>query len=799
MADMHDVIHKRKMLVLLDAHAIIHRAYHALPDFSTSAGEPSGGLYGVSAMLMNIVKELHPDYIVACYDLPEPTFRHDAYDGYKAGRAKTDDALVSQIIRSRDIFAVFGIPVYEAVGFEADDVLGTLTTQVRKAYPDIDVVIASGDMDTLQLVEDDHVRVYTLKKGLNDTIMYNEDAVHARFGFGPSLLPDYKGLRGDPSDNIIGIAGIGEKTATTLIATFGSIEDIYTCLKKEGEEPLRKAGLSPRVVKLLTDGEDEALFSKTLATIRRDAPVSFVLPESTWREALDTSRVEELFHMLEFRSLIPRFRALLGTEGDVTNDDKSGGAPSDEGAPPDPAHIRETAIALWLLASDTTNPTLDDIYAYVGTRDFSRARARIMDDLEADGLLSVWRDIEMPIVPIIAEAEHRGIRIDKPFLEELSVVYHARLDDMAKDIYALAGQEFNINSPKQLGEILFDVLGLTVKGLKKTAGGARSTRESELEKLKDAHPIIENMLAYRELQKLVSTYIDTLPALADVDSRVHTHLDQTGTTTGRFSSSGPNLQNIPTQGEGIIIRDAFVAPEGTLLCAFDYSQIEMRVLAALSGDETLVSAFNEGYDIHTAVAEHVFGVAPHEVTKDMRRKAKVINFGIVYGMGVQALRATMGGTLAEARMFYDHYFERFPRVGEYFDTVKQGAARDGFTTTMFGRKRRLVDIRSHIPYIRAAAERQAMNAPIQGTAADIIKIAMKKVDDAIHEAGYETRARLLLQVHDELLFEVDMDSVNEVIPLIKQAMEHAVELPVPLVVNASKGTRWGKMEVVAND
>ena len=782
---------KRKTLVLLDAHAIIHRAYHALPDFATASGEPSGGLYGVSAMLMNIVKELRPDYIVACYDLPEPTFRHDAYEGYKAGRAKTDEALVSQIIRSRDVFGAFGIPIYEAPGFEADDILGTIVADVMKRYPDVDVVIASGDMDTLQLVEGNRVRVYTLRKGVNDTVTYDEDAVRERFGFGPAHLPDYKGLRGDPSDNIIGITGIGEKTATTLVGTFGTIENMYARLKKDGEEPFRAAGMTARIVKLIADGQEEALFSKTLATIRTDAPITFVLPENTWRDALDVAQVESLFHALEFRSLIPRFRALVG-DGGVNEEGCA--APSAEGAAPYPVFVRETAIALWLIASDTTNPSLEDIYAYAGTRDFAKARAMILADVEKEGLGSVYRDIELPIVPIIAAAQERGMLIDTEYLVKLSADYHVRLDAIAAEIYDDAGRAFNINSPKQLGEVLFDEMSLTTKGLKKTAGGARSKRESELEKLRDVHPIVSKIFAYRELQKLLSTYIDTLPELVDVHGRVHTTLDQTGTTTGRFSSSAPNLQNIPTQGEGIAVRDAFIASEGSVLLAFDYSQIEMRILAVLSGDETLITAFQEGYDIHASVASGVFGVPRDGVTKDMRRKAKIINFGIVYGMGVQALRANLGGSLAEARMFYDHYFERFPKVGAYFDEVKHNATKNGCTTTFFGRKRRLADIRSTIPYIKASAERQAMNAPIQGTAADVIKIAMKKADDVIVASGKRNEIVLLLQVHDELVYEVSADTVAEATCHIKDAMEGVVDFPVPLAVNVSQGIRWGSMK-----
>ncbi len=781
-----------KTLILLDAHAIIHRAYHALPGFASSTGEPTGATYGLSTMIMKIIKDLKPDYIVGCFDLPQPTFRHEAYAAYKQGRAKAEDDLVHQIKRSRDVFAALSIPAYELAGFEADDLLATIVEKMKNEK-DLRIIIASGDMDTLQLVDDDRVLVYTLKKGINDTILYDEKAVVARFGFVPKLLPDYKGLRGDPSDNIIGIHGIGEKTATTLITKFGTIESIYKKLKKDSKEDyqaFREAGITPRIIKLLEEGEEEALFSKTLATVRRDAPFEFLLPPKVWRESFEPAQAEKLFAELEFRALRDRLHGLIGVdrpaalfvEGAVKED------------PIDPTEFKHAQIALWLLNSDLTTPSLEDMLYYTKKKTFTEAFADLEAEIGKQGLGGVYRDIEIPIIPIIEEAQNYGVLVDTKHLKKLSVKYHKTLDEITARIYVHAGGEFNMNSPKQLGEVLFDKMGLATKGLKKTEGGARSTRESELIKLKGVHPIIEDILLYRELQKLLSTYIDNLPHSIGEDGRLHTTLNQAGTTTGRMSSSNPNLQNIPVRGDmGMAIRSAFVAKEGSTLLACDYSQIEMRVLAALSKDEHLLEIFKNGADVHTSVASRVFKVPEKDVTAEMRRRAKVINFGIVYGMGVNALKDNLGSTRAEAQEFYDNYFISFPKIAAYFEEVKSHAKRDGFTTTYFGRRRSFAGIKSAIPFIRASAERMAMNAPLQGTAADIIKIAMKKAHDGLAEAGLLKKAHLLLQIHDELLFEVEEGVVKKAREIVEHAMEHAVEFPVPITVSVYEGTRWGGM------
>ncbi len=781
---------KNKKLVLFDAHAILHRAYHALPDFTSSTGQPTGGLYGLATMLMKIIAELNPDYMAACYDRAEATFRKEAYDAYKGQRKKTDEALIAQMDKSREIFSAFNIPIYDKAGFEADDIIGTIAEQAKK-IPGVEIIIASGDMDTMQLIDGKRVQVYTLKKGISDTILYNESEVESRFGFGPEFLPDYKGLRGDPSDNIIGVPGVGEKTATDLIINFGTIEKIYNQLKKD-EAVFKKAGIKERMIEILKNNEDEALFSKMLATIRRDVPITFDLPGSHWTENCDLKKVEKTFSLFEFRSLIPRARNLLPNFADSADDQIE---PTPLVPQYDPLQVKRVGIALWLIDSSKTTPTIDDILDYADTKDLSLAEKLILKQLKDLGLEKIYTDIELPLIPIIDKAEKRGILIDRKYLADLSKEYHLLLSKLEKKIYTEAGREFNINSPKQLGEILFDELKISVKGLKKTAGGARSTKESELLKMKDEHPIIPPILEYREYQKLLSTYIDNIPKMTDEEDRLHTSLNQAGTTTGRMSSSNPNLQNIPVrEGSGERIRKAFIADKGHRLVSFDYSQMEMRILAEMSGDEDLIKIFKEEKDIHTAVAARVFNVSDSEVTKDMRRQAKVLNFGIVYGMGVNALKMNLNTTREEAQKFYDNYFATFPKIREYFDNVISGAYKIGYTETLFGRRRYFPELKSRLPFIRASAERMAMNAPIQGSGADFVKLAIIKVNDELKKIKMLDRVHLLLQIHDELIFEIEKGVVEEVSPVIKKAMEKVSQMKVPLTVNWGAGDRWGELD-----
>lgn len=787
----------KETLVLLDAHAILHRAYHALPDFASPSGEPTGALYGVVAMLLKIVEELKPDYIAACYDLPEPTYRHEAYKDYKAGRKKTDDELVKQIIRSRDIFAVFGIRIYEKAGFEADDILGTIAHQL-KDEKDLTVVIASGDMDTLQCVDKKRVQVYTLKKGIKDTIMYDEKAVKERFGFGPKLVPDYKGLRGDPSDNIPGIVGIGEKTATELITQFGGIEDIYKKLKKS-EDKFLEAGIKPRIVNLLKENEEEAIFSKMLATIRTDAPTVFEKPEKTWREKLDSDEILNLFSELGFRTLANRVKNLLDVEEEISLDQKASGIKDEE--------VQKAAILLWLLESDRTNASYEDIVdygrSYFQLTDFAEITKRLEEETKKAGVYSVFEDIEEPLLKVLKEVNDTGVILDKKYLKKLSTKLHKELSALETEIWTQAGVEFNINSPKQMGEILYDTLGLKPKNAKKTASGQRSTRESELEKMKDEHPIIPNILRYRELQKLLSTYIDNLPEMVSDDGRLRTTFIQTGAATGRMACQNPNLQNIPIRTEeGRLVRGAFIAGEGNKLVAIDYSQIELRIAAILSGDEKLIEIFKNGEDVHAGVAARVFGVPQSEVTSDMRRKAKVINFGILYGMGVNALKGNLGedATRAEAQEFLNAYFNTFTRLAEYLEETKAFARTHGYTETMFGRRRQFAGITSGAPFIRAAAERMAINAPVQGTAADIMRIAMVDIANYLKKKKYGDDVQMLLQVHDELIFEIKEGLLNEVVPELERIMEEVLkekgkdDHDVPLLADVKVGPDWLNME-----
>jgi len=786
----------KKTLILLDSHAIIHRAYHALPDFASSAGIPTGALYGLSTMLLRMIELFKPDYIVACYDLPKPTYRHEAYDAYKAGRKKTDEALVEQIKKSREIFKAFSIPCYDLEGFEADDILGTIVERLKERG-DVDIVIASGDMDTMQLIKGDKVRVFTLKKGIKDTITYTEKDVVERFGFKPAQLCDYKGLRGDPSDNIVGIAGIGEKTATALIKEFGTIEKMYEALENDESARFKKAGISPRMLDLIKNNQEEALFSKMLATIRRDAPIEFDLPKKTWRETISKSDVRATFSEFDFRSLMGRVDTVLGDGNKAEENTTEKKQNIDEN------DKQKVLIALWLLNSSLSNPTLPDIYNFAKTDEYEKAKKIILDEIPKKNLLRVYEGVELPILPIVSAMKERGIKIDAKYLKNLGEEYHKKVGDIEKKIFKLAGHEFNVASPKQLGVVLYEELGLSVKGQKKTPTGAKSTKESELEKFRDAHPVISLILEHRELSKLLSTYIDTIPTLLDANSRLHSTFVQTGTTTGRIASIDPNLQNIPIKTElGRNIRKAFIVNEGYVLGAFDYSQIELRIAAMLSGDEKLIEIFKNGEDVHKSVASRVFGIPFDEVDKEMRRKAKAINFGILYGMGVNALKENTGGTRAEAQEFYDHYFQTFIKLAKYLDGVKASAARLGYTTTMYGRRRYFEGFKSSLPFIRASAERMAINAPIQGTQADIVKIAMAKIDEYLKKEKLDDKVFLLLQIHDELVYEMEEGVAEDVAKKIKKIMEGVMDdmetLGVPVVANASLGKSWGELESITN-
>lgn len=791
-----------KRLVLLDSHAILHRAFHAIPDFTTSQGEPTGALYGLTTMLLKTIDELSPDYLIAARDLPGGTFRHNLFEEYKGTRAEADDGLIEQLKKAPEIFEAFGIPVYSEPGFEADDMIGTIVKKLEK-NADIEIIIATGDLDTLQLVHGKKVQVFTLRQGITDTILYDEDRVRERFGFGPEHVADYKGLRGDPSDNIKGIKGIGEKTAEALITEFGSIEDIYAALKEDPEE-FERAGIKKRMVELLKAGEKDAKFSKELATIHCDAPIAFALPEKEWKITDHLSTIEKMCDRYEFRSIKERLRR-IGAGSAPTEGDEEVIEPAPSVADVDAEALRQTSLALWLLNSDITNPSLEEILQYAQTNDFEKAREYIFTKLNEIGRLrEVYDAIEKPLVPVVQRMNATGVCIDKGVLQALAKEYRRELGDIAGRIFQHAGREFNINSPRQLATVLFDELKIGNGGkTKKTATGARTTKEEELAKLADVHPIIGDILQYRELAKLLSTYVEKMTELVQPDGRLRAEFLQTGTTTGRMGCQNPNLQNIPIRTEyGRRIRGAFTAPEGKALLALDYSQIELRLAAGLSGDEKLLEVFRTNGDIHASVAAHVFNVPSELVDREMRRRAKVINFGILYGMGVSALRTSLGEGVSreEASVFLDNYFASYPKLAKWVEFTKRDAALKGYTETIFGRRRYLPGFKSVLPQLRAQAERFAVNAPIQGTQADIIKLAMVRADELIEQRGWRGKVELILQVHDELVYEVPHAIAHEVAAEIRRVMESVAPKEqlcnVPILAEASLGANWNEMEKI---
>ena len=750
---------KLKTVVLLDAHAILHRGYHAMQGFATRDGRPTGALYGFITMVLKIYEEIKPDYVAACFDLPKPTFRHTSYDGYKAGRTKTDDALVEQIIESYKLCDALAIPYYKCEGFEADDLLGTIAEQIKKDK-NYRVVIASGDMDTLQLVDGEKVTVFTLKKG-NEGVFYTEKKVFERFGFGPELIPDYKGLAGDTSDNIIGISGIGDKTATELIKKYGSIEKMYKAIKKNAQA-LVEEGFKERMVKLLEEGEEEALFSKTLATIRRDAPVVYVEPEKEWLESLDIEKYQAMCDLYEFRSLRNRLHTMK-QNGHVVVEEHL-----EEEELVSEEEMEELRVMVHLLHSEMTNASFLDIQNVTAKKTKEEIKSFLEEELKKEKLWDLFITVEKPLLPLVKEMGENGITLDKNKLAKMSEELHARVNIIEKKIHELAGVEFNVASPKQMGEVLY-------------------------EKIKDEHAIIPLILEYRELAKLLSTYIDALPTFVKEDGRIHAHFVQTGTGTGRFSCEDPNLQNLPVKSElGQKVREAFIAAPGKVLLSCDYAQIDLRAAAILSNDKNLVEIFEKGIDAHTGTAARVFGVSEKDVTPDMRRKAKTINFGILYGMGVTALKEGMGVERKEAQEFYDQYKKTFSRLMDYLEEVKAFAWKCGYTETLLGRRREVPLLKSPLPFLRAQGERIAINAPIQGTSADVIKLATLDANEYIEKAGLKDKVKLVLQIHDELVFEMDKeigeDVADELVIVLEKVLSKRNLTNLPVRVSRSLGS-----------
>jgi len=921
----------RETLLLVDGHNLVYRAFHAMPALSNSRGEMTNAAYGFTSMLFKALNDHHPDYAIAAFDPPGRTFRHAEFAEYKAQRSATPPELLAQFPWVREIVDVLGIPIVEVPTFEADDVIGTLSRKAESQ--DLDVVILTGDLDVLQLVTD-HVRVFASRRGLTDTIVYDLDKVHERYGFEPPLVVDYKALQGDPSDNIPGVPGIGEKTAMSLVREYGPLERILEAVPTMPEGRVRRA---------LETHADQARLSKRTATIAVDMNIDLDLAPARLFH-YDETAVRELFDRLEFRSLLTRLPGRNGAEAAASaqaasHDGSAGGAQAtmtfeapalveanvdvnvvtdahqaaelaqrlrqsggmavrtivDEasrrhdmigvavaalgdrdqtyyipvahadtggdaapavltalgGLLEDPAMAKrgydlkrellawkgrgvdvvgldfDAMLAAYLVNSRLRVPALSvlaqdlvgirmepeesllgsgrnkvtpaevavaDAAAYYGNwiAALEPVRLALEQQLDAQGVRALLTDIEMPLIPILAAMELRGVAVDCDLLQRISAELYERITAIEKELQDVAGYTFNPGSTQQLARLLYDDLGLASGRRTKTG---RSTDADTLEALRGEHAVVDLVLEWRQLTKLKSTYVDALPLLCTADSRIHTSFNQAVATTGRLSSADPNLQNIPVRSEwGQRIRRAFHADRGFRLVSADYSQVELRVLAHMSGETELINAFTRGEDIHRRTAAEVYGVAPEAVTADMRRVAKVVNFGVVYGLSDFGLARDTGMSQEEARVFIQAYFANFPSVTKYLESVRNHAREWGWVETLHGRRRYLADIRAANRQLRFAAERMAVNMPMQGGAADIMKRAMILVDHALRTLAL--RSRILLQVHDELLLESPVEEVEGLIPVLRGAMSSAAELLVPLEVDVKVGDNWGEMTPV---
>lgn len=863
-----------KKMLLIDGNSLLHRAFHALPPLRTSKGVHTNAVYGFLNMLFRILQEENPDYVTVAFDKKGPTFRHDEYAAYKATRPKTPDELIGQFDILKEILKALNINFIEADGFEADDILGTISKKGEQEG--IFSIIVTGDKDALQLVSS-NTNVLLTKKGISEMETYDMEKVKSRYGIRPEAVADMKGLMGDKSDNIPGVPGVGEKTATKLIQEFKTLDNVLKNTDK----------LKGRVKENLEKYAEQAEASKYLATIVRDVPLEFNPDDIAYCEP-DYDKLINLFRDLEFYSLIDRVKipanAIDTKEFDdnvtqnIENTDAlqklvkkinslkniavlvdaerkdlvsytiDGIYISVEGKcyfinhkllkdnssisclkqiledtaiykiTHDGKFIRnvlrqlgidfrcqfDTMLAAYLLESskprydipilvmEYLGKTMSDIPSFDEKTLYLFELKKIMDEKIKDYLMDkLFYEVEIPFSVVLADMEHAGIKVDFAKLQELSERFGKKLATLTEEIYDLAGTEFNINSPKQLGEILFEKLSLPV--IKRTKTGY-STDAEVLEKLRPSHPIIEKILEYRFLMKMKSTYADGLSALVDKKTgRIYTSFNQTVTSTGRISSTEPNLQNIPVKTEeGKHIRGVFTADgPGHILLSGDYSQIELRVLAHMSQDPGLIEAFVSGEDIHRRTASEVFGVAPEEVTPSLRDKAKAVNFGIIYGISDYGLAQNLGISNQEAKEYIDAYFARYPGVRDYIRETIKSAKTLGYVTTLLNRRRYIPDINSRNYHLRSFAERTAVNTPIQGSAADIIKIAMVKVYDNLRQNNL--KAKILLQVHDELILDVPEEELIIVKGILKQHMENAIPLSVPLVVDFKQGFTWEEL------
>ncbi|MBU1031302.1 hypothetical protein KKE03_00020 [Patescibacteria group bacterium] len=716
-----------KRLVLVDGNALLHRAYHAVPPFTTSSGELVNAVYGFSSMILKVIDELHPEYMAIAWDEKGPTFRHQAYTQYKATRGPADEGLLNQYKRVHEIVRAFNIPEFKLKGFEADDLIATLARQAAK----FEIIIVTGDRDIMQLI-DENIKVFMPKKTLSDVGLYGVEEFVLKYGFPPKQLTDYKALAGDASDNIPGVSGIGDVSATKLIHQFGTIEQIY---KSQNLKTLPE-----RLQKLLLEGAESAVMSKKLATLDSNAPIKLNLKDCVVHD-FDKEKIIELFKELEFKSLIGR----------------------------------------------------------VSTESSQLIRSRF----------KITADLDNQVEPILQKMSETGVLVDLKFLDKFGKQLKDKLVKIEKDIYSKVGHQFNLNSPKQLQIVLFDELKLPVVRKIKTG---RSTDEATLMELSSVHPVVPLLLQYRQLFKLVSTYIDALPKYVRDDGRVHSTFNVEGASTGRLSSKDPNLQNIPIKGEaGGEIRKAFVAPKGKILLGADYSQIELRIMAHLADDPGLKQAFEENLDIHVLTTSKIFKVPVEKVTSKQRMVGKTMNFATLYGQGPHALSRQLGISFELAQQYILEYFEQFPKVRAWMEKTLAFGYENGYVETLWGRKRYIPELKADNRMIKSAGERAAVNHPVQGTAADMIKKAMVEIEKELsvvsrqlsdkislkadsEQSERSESCRLILQVHDELLFECDPKKVEEVAKMVKDKMENALKLSVPVIVDLKVGKNWGKMQ-----
>ncbi len=837
-----------KKLLVIDGNSILNRAFYGIRLLTNKDGLYTNAIYGMATIIERHIVNISPDYCAVAFDLKAPTFRHKMYDGYKANRKGMPEELAVQLPYAKECMAAMGCKVISLEGYEADDILGTLSKMAENEG--VETYIVTGDRDSLQLIGD---TTKVLLAKTKETVTFDREHFNAEYGLQPEQFVDVKALMGDSSDNIPGVAGIGEKTALKLIGEFGGLDGLY--------EGLESAALSASVKQKLGDGKEMAYLSQTLARINRDVPLDISLEDCAYNGM--KAELYDLFVKLDFLALIKKFGLQQSAEissatqnenneihkieleeknckelSKILQGKKVALDVSDENvalfdgekryictvdgieellqtvkiATHDAKKlykflathgIREykadfdTMLAAYVLDASMGDFSCEKLtLAFLGktlSEEYSADMAVfelwnvLEDEIGKNGVGELLYDIELPLARILADMEIEGFKIDVEGVTRYGELLSQMADELKSRIYTYAGEEFNIGSPKQLGEVLFEKMMLPAS--KKTKTGY-STDADVLQKLIPYHPIIEDILDYRQVTKLKSTYADGLAKAADKEGRVHGLFNQTGTVTGRISSSEPNLQNIPVRTElGREFRKYFVPKnENYCLIDADYSQIELRILAHISGDETMINAFMSGEDIHTMTASRVFGVSPDNVTPELRKRAKAVNFGILYGMGEFSLSEDLGISRAQAKKYIESYLAGFPKISEYLTNIKESARSDGYVTTLFGRKRKIAELASSNKNLQHFGERVAMNSPIQGSAADIIKIAMVRVADELKRSGID--AKLVLQVHDELLIEANKECAEEAYKLLVECMEQSTKLSVPLDVDAHIGETW---------